>query len=213
MVRLEMVKPADTDNKDTNERKKHRPYSDKYKTDISVDIKTKGTSWTVMDIARHKEQLQTQEESSGEHDEDSHSAATFLSLDDQHKLETEHKIELKPATRTEVPIDEICGLGGGSEAARMQGAARKLLITNVPPGYRPSELRNAMARIGEVESMQIYSANKFEADIPPPPEKVKDLNKGVKKLSHVQQVKPTSMSNSKCHFELHIFAFIFVNVI
>lgn len=86
-----------------------------------------------------------------------------------------------------MPIEELCS-GMEDELAGMLSAERKVLITNIPPSYRPSELHNAMRRIGDIQTLRIFSADKFEADIPPPPEMVKDLNKGVKKLAQVQQV-------------------------
>ncbi|CAE7456112.1 unnamed protein product, partial [Symbiodinium microadriaticum] len=63
----------------------------------------------------------------------------------------------------------------------------KVLLRNIPPGLKPSELREAMSRIGEVTAVKIFTADKFEAGIAPPPADMTRLNKGVKKFSHVKK--------------------------
>lgn len=84
----------------------------------------------------------------------------------------------------------------------MTSSSRKIIIQNIPPLTKPSELRDAMHRIGDLEHVKVYHPSKFEADIAPPPENIALLNKGVKKFSQVKKVRTGFSILSVNHLEV-----------
>ena len=76
----------------------------------------------------------------------------------------------------------------GSVLSNMMSAQNKVIIRNIPPGMKPSELHWALRRVGRVRALKIFTADKFEAGIAPPPQEIMHLNRGAKNLAQVKKV-------------------------